>query len=647
LDPLGRELIARLAMIANAVDWQVLYTLNPERPAWPEHVNRPTLPEFRTDSRLDRLWQQHTAAKRPKDRTGPEQQIHDLEHELTEHYEAEQRAFTQFQREHAAWEKADAAASRRLNDILSDLEIRGLLQCDRRARKFDLHPVVRGYVIQSLAADARAETGQRVADYFFSRTRGRFEDATSPADLQNAIQIVQALALAGKTEAAWAVLNGAMSRALYRLELHHERLALMHAFFPLGWSSPPAGVDDVALVASVAVASTSTVGLVREAIFQTALSIRGEARRSLSVELGIRLRNMAHRLSRREKLASAERLLHLSRRVAEAAGYSKEVLWCDLREVAGQSPRGRLTDALTSWKAIKTRLGRTAAMDKQLEAEALLTEGTLLYRANTLPNDYVAQAIARAHELGERFFERRLWSLFGRWRQSNRNDYEAADALADAIEMAHAVGLRDAESGARRSLSLTRSGQRPAAEDAAAAEWDPPHDALAELYLELGERDKARRHALEGYKQYWENGPPYSFHWELQSCRAVPERGGRAEAAAAAVRPRQDRAVPLRSRNPPSAGGTRGEGQVDPPFPPRKNGEGRTADLSEALKRVQKRYAGSHDVGRVSGNERQTMHFCGCGEPSVDDRQRVGDGQARPRPRRSARRSTARDLRAA
>ena len=158
LDPLGRELIARLAMIANAVDWQVLYTLNPERPAWPEHVNRPTPPEFRTDSRLDRLWQQHTAAKRPKDRTGLEQQIHDLEHELTEHYEAEQRAFTQFQREHAAWGKGRRCGIEAIerHSVRSGNPRPAAM---RPARK-EIRPVVRGYVVQSLAADARAETGQ-------------------------------------------------------------------------------------------------------------------------------------------------------------------------------------------------------------------------------------------------------------------------------------------------------------------------------------------------------------------------------------------------------------------------------------------------------------------------------------------------------
>jgi hypothetical protein len=88
--------------------------------------------------------------------------------------------------------------------------------------------------------------------------------------------------------------------------------------------------------------------------------------------------------------------------------------------------------------------------------------------------------------------------------------------------MAHLVGLRDAESEARRGLSLARLGLRREAEEAAAsAERDPPHDALAELYQVLGERAKARYHALRGYKLYWANGPPYSFHWPLQTCRAV------------------------------------------------------------------------------------------------------------------------------
>nr|WP_294514338.1 hypothetical protein [uncultured Rhodopila sp.] len=88
--------------------------------------------------------------------------------------------------------------------------------------------------------------------------------------------------------------------------------------------------------------------------------------------------------------------------------------------------------------------------------------------------------------------------------------------------MAHAVGLRDTKSMAIRGLCLARLGRRSDAEAAAVlAERDPPGSILADLYLELGEGDKALHHTIEGYKRAWADGPPYTFYWDLQTCRNV------------------------------------------------------------------------------------------------------------------------------
>jgi hypothetical protein len=73
-------------------------------------------------------------------------------------------------------------------------------------------------------------------------------------------------------------------------------------------------------------------------------------------------------------------------------------------------------------------------------------------------------------------------------------------------------------------------------------------DTLAELYLELGERDKARLHALDGYKKYWADGPPYSFHWQLDTCRAVLQAPCEPEPQLPPSDPAKIQTVPLRSR---------------------------------------------------------------------------------------------------
>jgi len=88
--------------------------------------------------------------------------------------------------------------------------------------------------------------------------------------------------------------------------------------------------------------------------------------------------------------------------------------------------------------------------------------------------------------------------------------------------MARNVGLSDTEAEAQRGQSLARLDRRTEAEAAAlSVERDAPHASLSELWLALRQRDKARDHALSGYKWAWADGPPYYHRWDLERCRAA------------------------------------------------------------------------------------------------------------------------------
>lgn len=528
LDPFGRELMARLAMISAAVDREVLEALNPASPAPPEKVVEPSAPDFAVDFWIEHLREQLAAAATGEERAGLEQQILDYEGMRREAFETEKQAYAQYRTDLDAWRTSEAlrSAQRKLKAGVVDLEQRGLLQCDRRSGQFDLHPVVRGYAVQSLDAGARAETGQRVADYFSSRARTPYEHATSLTDLQNGIHVVQALNLAGKTQEAWDVFTDGFRAALNRLELHHEALALMRAFFPAGWLALPTGVRDAAIVADEAAIHLYGTGLIEESIFQATFSIQEGARQRLSENLSISLHNVSECFIRNGRWAARQRLTHLSRKVAQAVGHKDHVLWRFIDDVSDLTNRGQLTDALGAWNAIEEPLQMATFSRKgQFEVDALLARVGLLFRTGALTDAVLSSAIARTRSLGWGFHERALWSLRGQWLQATGDDAAGADSFAQVIAIARTVGLRDADAEARRGFSLARLGRRSEADAAAAsAERDPPHDALAELYWQLGERDKARHYAVEGYKRYWGDGPPYASHWHLQACRAVLEK---------------------------------------------------------------------------------------------------------------------------
>ncbi len=461
LDPLTHALIARIAMIANAVGWDVLDVLNP--------------------ARRDKA---HTANP-------------------------------------AGW----------LNGALADLEARGLLQCDRHTQKFDLHPVVRGYAVRSLGAEARADSGQQVADYYASRPKPAFRTAATVEELADAIQVVQALNLAGKVKEAWDVLVGDLRHALFRLERHYEILGLMRPLFPRGWANPPEGVSNAGLVAHEAAVALDFVDMRREADAQEVFSIRDDIMAGVSANLSISLRVHSETISQQRELARSERILALARATAVAASDDAGALWCDLFQIDYLTGRGALPEARALWTGLGQSLPDRAKRDGHLEAQVLLLEAWLLFREGALTRATLDHALTRTRALGQPTYERWLLSLSGEHRLAKGDNAGAEADFARAIAMAHGANLSDTSAEARRGLALARLPGRAsdAADAAASVERDPPHCDMAELYLALGDRDKARQHALAGYKRYWADGPPFTQHWYLETCRRVLRELGEPE----------------------------------------------------------------------------------------------------------------------
>ena len=524
LESRARELIARIAMIANAVPLDVLEALNPARPPPPEVVEDPGVLDVEGDYRALRLRGQLAEAKAPEKRADLKRQIRDHAARLSTQHLAAQQAHAAYQAALTAWRQSQPVrdASHWLHEMLADLRMRGLLQWDRGSNLFDLHPVVRGYAVGMLDGEARARSGQHVADLFAARPRPAYEDATGLADLTNPIQTIRALNLAGKVKEAWDVLLGGPAGALNRLELHHEWLALMQPLFPDGWAAPPVGVENSGLVANAASVALRQVGFRREATAQEVFTIQADIPSGPSANLSIRLRNHSITLRDTGDLKGRERLLGLARAVAASAGDAQQALKCDVFQAQDLTDQGRLNEARALWSGLAPDLPEAMRQDRQFEAQARITEAWLLFREGALTPDHLRATLDRLHALGWRSEERWILALAGEWHQCQGRHTKAIDAFTQAVAMAHEVHLRDTDSEARRGLSLAKLGRTAEAQAAAdSAERDPPHVALASLYLALNQPDKAREHALKGHEWAWANGPPYVHHWYLEECRAV------------------------------------------------------------------------------------------------------------------------------
>jgi hypothetical protein len=95
--------------------------------------------------------------------------------------------------------------------------------------------------------------------------------------------------------------------------------------------------------------------------------------------------------------------------------------------------------------------------------------------------------------------------------------------------MARAVSTIDAEAETQLALARFHLGQltdpRREAEQLAQAR-EPAPNALAELWLAIGDREQANKHALAAYQRAWSNGEPYVWRYELNKATALLKQLG-------------------------------------------------------------------------------------------------------------------------
>lgn len=99
--------------------------------------------------------------------------------------------------------------------------------------------------------------------------------------------------------------------------------------------------------------------------------------------------------------------------------------------------------------------------------------------------------------------------------------YEAAETAELALEVARRTGTPSlyAQGCIARALALQgrhNEAQKLVEEEGLDGDWQ-----AANVYLEIGDRDKAKRHALLAYMKAWAEGPPHIFWWELERSKQI------------------------------------------------------------------------------------------------------------------------------
>jgi len=432
-----------------------------------------------------------------------------------------------------------------LDSALTELEDRGLLGWDRRANRYDLHPIVRNVVWSRLDDDTRRSTYGVLETHFKAFPAVDWENVNRLEDLTSAIELYNTLIGLGRYDDAERFFNERLENpTLYRLSASRQRVELLEMLFPVGLNRLPL---------------LSEPRYQGRALNALALSYESCGQPGRAVPL-YRLSHAPIVECNREDLAIGSANLSETLRVSGA-----------LRESEAAARRGlSIGRELKDWfrEAITLRcVGiALAARGAGRNAEASLQRVLRMVRAQSLTQSEgfaVAFLAQRALWLGDAKAARDLanyaWHLAAVQRverdfiRAARLQGAAALALSDlptadgrlhhALSRARAVNLVEEELSALAALAELRrkQGDLKAARELLDDVWElaerGPYpllhadalNVLAQIERDAGNRDAAVEAATKAYRLAWCDGPPFAYHWGLEAARAHLEALGAPE----------------------------------------------------------------------------------------------------------------------
>ncbi|MFO0822035.1 MAG: hypothetical protein U0792_02775, partial [Gemmataceae bacterium] len=410
---------------------------------------------------------------------------------------------------------------------LVDLEERGLLQWDRAANTYDMHPVVRAYAFDLLESGERTKAFSTIGDYFASRHGENAYEATELAHLRNSVEIVRAFTGAGRGSDAAMFLRGRLSEALlFNVGAHHTLIELLTPL--LGTMQDGrlmlSDLRDRSYTMNNLAIALNYVGRLAEAkaLYIDAAQLDISVGDLFNLETGIR--SLARCIQRANELYPAERLLALGASIAESKNDQQGITSGVLDRLALAATLGKDEDAEKLYAAFRSRpslplhLYRAGAAEYHL-AVARFHKGRLIEN-DLVPGEQLAMT-------GRGIQNQHLFAaLRAEWELTRKNPAAALDAIERALAVVRRTGESAPEYLGVRANALAQLGRHSDAHDAiadGAREWDghlprfPLH--AAEACIRLGNEEAAGEYLTRAYRCAWADGPPYSHRYYLERCR--------------------------------------------------------------------------------------------------------------------------------
>jgi tetratricopeptide (TPR) repeat protein len=439
------------------------------------------------------------------------------------------------------------ADEQRLDEVLTELEDRGLLGWDRRANRYDLHPIVRGVVWGSLSDDAQRGLYTSLQEHFEALPMiDDYLQVNSLEDLTVAIELYNTLIGLKRYDDAFYLFYKRLDDAThFRLNASRQRVELLEMLFPDGVEQLPRlsePIDQGFTLNTLGLAYRLSGQLeLAASLFRrhNAISLEIERYDNLSVGLG----NLSSTLRLSGALYEAEvitlRSLAMTReqgdRFWEARNLSSIGLMLAARNVPDKS-ESALRRALRLF---------VAQSHSQLEGAVnfLLAHRALWLGQFADALSFAARAWLLA---GDSNFEAdfiRAARVQGEAAYGLKNFAKADDWLHHALTRARRVDLAEEELPALVALAelRRRQGELKAARELLDDVWEMAErgpyplfhadacNVLAQIERDEGNREKATEAARKAYQLAWCDGPPYAYHWGLEKARGHLRELGAAE----------------------------------------------------------------------------------------------------------------------
>jgi len=439
------------------------------------------------------------------------------------------------------------ADERELDEVLTELEDRGLVGWDKRANRYDLHPLVRGVVWSGLGDDARRGVYTSLHAHFEAVPMiDDFLKVNSLEDLAPAIELYNTLIGLGRYDDAEIFFYERLSDAThFRLSASRQRVELLELLFPAGLEQLPRlnRQDAQAFTLSALAQGYKFSGQPGRApaLDRRAITIVSEMKDDGN--LSVCLRNLSNtlRLSGAlcESESAARRALVITREQADRFGEAVSLNWLGLTLAA----RGLANES-------------ESALQRALRIDAAQSDN----QAEGVDNSFLAQSALWLGEFaGALSFANRAWELahvqsleldfINAARAQGEvalglNDFAIADErLHHALTRARIVNLVEEELPALVALAelRRRQGEAQAAREFLDDVWEAAErgpyplihaDAchvLAQIERDAGQQAQAIEAATQAYRLAWCDGPPFAYHWGLEKARALLRELGASE----------------------------------------------------------------------------------------------------------------------